>query len=173
VTLTDYVIDLALIGVVVLQLRGRRLTARNLLLPVALVGWAAASYLHTIPTSGNDLVLIVACAAVGVALGTGAGLSTRVGPGPDGSLIAKAGAAAALLWVLGVGLRFAFQLRHPRWGGDDQPLLRAPLHQRPGVGGGPGADGHRGGSGPHRGLGRALVPPVARCPGRSGDDGSW
>ena len=108
-TLTDYIIDLALIGVVLLQLRGRRLTPRTLLLPLALVGWAAESYLHSIPTAGNDLILIAACGAVGVALGTGAGRFTRVTTGPDGTPFAQAGAVAAVLWVLGVGFRFAFQ----------------------------------------------------------------
>ena len=108
-TITDYVIDLALIGVVFLQLRGRRLTARNLLLPLALVAWAAKSYLDSVPTAGNDLALITVCTAVGIALGTAAGLFTRVTTGPDGSPLAKAGVAAAVLWVLGVGFRFAFQ----------------------------------------------------------------
>lgn len=115
--LTDYIIDLALIGIVVLQIRGRRLTARSLLLPVMLVAWAAKTYLHSIPTAGNDLVLVAGCAAVGVTLGAGAGLWTRVEPGPDGSPVAKAGVAAAVLWVLGVGFRFAFQLYATHGGG--------------------------------------------------------
>ena len=108
-TLTDYVIDLALIGIVVLQIRGRRLTTRTLLLPVVLVAWAARNYLHSIPTAGNDLILIAVCTGVGLTLGAAAGWFTRVSPGPDGSPIAKAGAVAAVLWVLGVGFRFAFQ----------------------------------------------------------------
>jgi hypothetical protein len=109
-TLTDYVIDLALIGVVVLQLRGRRLTLRNLLLPVVLVAWAARSYLHSIPTVGNDLLLISVCAALGIGLGAAAGLFTTVTTGEDGVPYARAGVAAAILWVVGVGFRFAFQL---------------------------------------------------------------
>ena len=108
-TLSDYIIDLALIGVVLLQIRGRRLTARSLLLPVGLTAWAAHTYLHSVPTAGNDLVLVAGCAAVGILLGAGAGLLTKVTTGPDGSLLAKAGWAAAVLWVLGVGFRFAFQ----------------------------------------------------------------
>lgn len=108
-TLSDYIIDLALIGLVVVQIRGRRLTRRALILPVALTGWAAVTYLHAVPTAGNDLVLIVAGAATGVALGVGAGVATRVTAGADGSPVAKAGAVAAVLWVLGVGFRFAFQ----------------------------------------------------------------
>ncbi len=109
-TLTDYAIDIALIALVALQIRGRRLTARSLILPVALVGWAAASYLHGIPTAGNDLFLVVGGAAAGITLGVLCGALTSVRQDPDGQPFAKAGVAAAVLWVLGVGTRFAFQL---------------------------------------------------------------
>lgn len=108
-TITDYVLDLALIGVVFLQVRGRRLTLRSLLLPVAIVGYVAGKYLSGIPTSGDDLVLVVAATATGVVLGAGAALATRMDIGPDGRPLAKAGVLAAILWILGVGFRFAFQ----------------------------------------------------------------
>lgn len=109
-TLTDYVIDIALIAVVVLQVRGRRLTTRSLLLPVGLVAWAAASYLRGVPAAGNDLVLVAVAATVGIILGAGCAVSTTVKPGPDGLPFAKAGALAGILWVLGVGTRLVFQL---------------------------------------------------------------
>lgn len=109
-TLSDYVIDISLIAVVALQLRGRRLTLHSLLLPVVLVAWAASSYLHSVPTAGNDLLLVVIAAVVGTALGALCGLSTTVKAGPEGHAVARAGVAAAVLWVLGVGTRFAFQL---------------------------------------------------------------
>jgi hypothetical protein len=109
-TFTDYVIDIALIAVVLLQIRNRRLTLRSILLPVALVAWAAATYLKGIPTGGNDLLLIGGTAAVGIALGALCGVFTTVASGPDGHPYAKARTTAAILWVLGVGARFAFQL---------------------------------------------------------------
>ena len=109
-TLSDYAIDIALIALVAVQVRGRRLTFRSLILPVVLVGWAASSYLHGIPTAGNDLVLVVGGAAAGVALGVLTGALTSVRQGGDGHAFAKAGLAAAALWVVGVGTRFAFQL---------------------------------------------------------------
>lgn len=115
-TTTDWIIDIALIALVVLQVRGRRLTARNLLLPVGLVIWAATKYLHGIPTQGNDVVLVALGAAAGVALGVGAGLLTRVEE-RAGSIFAKAGIAAAVLWVVGVGTRLAFQLYATHGGG--------------------------------------------------------
>lgn len=115
----DWLIDLLLIGLVVLQLRGRRLTLRGLLLPVAVVAWAAVQYFRGIPTEGNDLLLIVGTAAVGLALGIGAGVLTRVYRRDDGSVFARATIAAAVLWVLGVGCRMAFQLYATNGGGAD------------------------------------------------------
>ncbi|HET9075565.1 MAG TPA: hypothetical protein VFN68_01420 [Acidimicrobiales bacterium] len=109
-TISDYVLDLALIGVVILQVRGRRLTLRAMILPVALVAWAAVTYLKAVPTAGNDLVLIGVLAATGTALGAASGLTTTVRRNAAGVLVAKAGAAAAGLWILGMGFRLAFQL---------------------------------------------------------------
>jgi len=115
--LTDYVLDISLISLVLLQIRGRRLTRRNLILPVAISGWAAANYLHGIPTAGNDLVLVGLAAGLGITLGALCGLFTRVSTDPDGHPVAKAGAIAAILWVAGVGTRFAFQLYASHGGG--------------------------------------------------------
>jgi hypothetical protein len=109
-TITDYLIDIALLAVVFLQIRGRRLTLRSLLLPVALCAWAAVNYLHGIPTAGNDLVLVAVAAGVGITLGALAGTFTKVLAGKDGHPVAKAGVLAAILWVAGIGTRFAFQL---------------------------------------------------------------
>ncbi len=109
-TFTDYAIDITLIALVILQIRGRRLTGRALLLPVVLVGYVAANYLHGIPTAGNDLIVVAGAATLGIALGVLCALFTTVKPGPDGHPVAKAGLIAAVLWVLGTGTRLAFQL---------------------------------------------------------------
>ena len=116
-TFTDYIFDLALIGIVLLQIRGRRLSAKTLLIPVAIVAYVADQYLKGIPTGHNDLVLEIGCAAIGATLGALAGVFTSVKPGSDGRLVSKAGAVAAILWVLGVGARFAFQLYATHGGG--------------------------------------------------------
>jgi len=115
-TITDYLIDISLIAIVLLQVRGRRLTVKSMLLPVVLVAVVARSYLHGIPTAGNDLVLVVGAAAVGMTLGALCGLFTSILPGPDGP-VAKAGLLAAALWILGCGTRFAFQLYVTHGGG--------------------------------------------------------
>lgn len=117
-SITDYLIDLFLIGLVVVQMRGRRITTRSLLLPLVVVGVVAAEYLHGIPTAGNDLVLVAGGAAVGLTLGALTGVLTRVTRREDGSVFARAGLVAAVLWVLGVGSRFAFQLYATHGGGE-------------------------------------------------------
>ena len=116
-TLTDWVLDIALIAIVFLQVRGRRLTVRIMVLPFIIVGWAASSYLTGVPTGGNDLVLVGLAAGTGTVLGLGAGLATRVSADGNGGIRAKAGALAAVLWVAGVGTRLAFQVYATNGGG--------------------------------------------------------
>jgi hypothetical protein len=116
-TFSDYLIDISLIGIVLLQIRGRRLTPRELLLPVGIVAYVAYTYLRSIPTSGNDLVLVIGCAAVGALLGGLAGRFTSVTAGANGVPFAKAGFVAAGLWILGTGGRLAFQVYASHGGG--------------------------------------------------------
>ena len=94
------------------------LAAEDKVVPtLAIVGYVAITFLKTVPTSGNNLALVAACTAVGVALGAGAGFATRLHFGDDGRTLAKAGALAAVLWVVGVGMRLAFQLYATHGGG--------------------------------------------------------
>lgn len=109
-TIFDYLLYGALIAPVVSQVNGRRVNLRWLVLPVAVVAYVAFRYLHGIPTSGANLDLAMAGAGAGLLLGTGCGLATAVFRRADGAAIAKAGAAAVVLWVVGVGARLAFAL---------------------------------------------------------------
>lgn len=109
-TFTDYLLNGLLVSLVVLQIRGRRLTARSLLLPIVIAGYIGSVYLHGIPTAGNDLYLALAGAAVGLVLGTGCGIATSVYRDEHGFVMSKAGVLAAFLWVAGVGSRIAFSL---------------------------------------------------------------
>ncbi|MFJ9345063.1 hypothetical protein [Streptomyces sp. NPDC101237] len=113
-TLSDWIIDVALILVVVRQLREERLTTFRLLLPLGLVTWVATSYLHDIPTAGNDLVLTGTFAGIGVACGVAGGLLTRVRLA-DEHVRVKATLGAAALWVLSMGFRLGFAIwtSHP------------------------------------------------------------
>jgi hypothetical protein len=108
-TTTDYLIAAVLILLVVPQIRGTRLSVRNLVLPVVAVGAAAAYYLKSVPTQGHDVLLYVVCVAAGALLGVGCGLTTHFIKDREGYLVAKAGVVAAVLWVAGMAARTGFE----------------------------------------------------------------
>jgi hypothetical protein len=103
----DYVTDIALIAVVVLQMRVRTLTLRSLLLPLGLVAGAGLVYLRPVALTGNNATLIAVLAATGLALGTLSGVTTTVWR-RGATVVSRAGLLAAFLWVLGMAARFAF-----------------------------------------------------------------
>lgn len=105
----DYILDAVLVATVFLQFRGRRLTPRNLLFPIAIVVYFLFAYLKGVPTSGGDLRLIAGGVALGLVFGVGAGFFTRVYPSERG-IYAKAGLLAATFWTVGVVLRTAFSV---------------------------------------------------------------
>jgi hypothetical protein len=108
-TTSEYLLNLALVGLVVLQIRGIKMTAAALLVPVLMTAWAASQILQSVPTAGNDLLLESAFAVCGCVLGVLAGIATsvrRIGA----AAVARAGALAAALWVAGVGARVGFSL---------------------------------------------------------------
>jgi hypothetical protein len=107
-TTTDYLIDSALVLLVLLQIKERPLTTRALLRPVVILGIAVATYLHGIPTAGNDLVLLFVLGATGAAIGVASGMTVKMRPGPGGEALLRTGWTSAFFWVLGMGSRFAF-----------------------------------------------------------------
>jgi len=106
--ITMYLINSALILMVLRQVREHPLDLRSMAGPVIAVGVAAVMFLHTIPTGGNDLLLEVAGVLAGAAFGACGGLATRLRIGRDGRAYGRAGWLAAGLWVGGVGGRLAF-----------------------------------------------------------------
>ncbi|MGW2864739.1 hypothetical protein [Streptomyces sp. SDr-06] len=115
-TTTEWITDIALILVVFRQLREDRLDLKTFLIPLGIVAYVAYSYLDTIPTAGNDLVLVAALMGVGAALGIAGGVYTRIRT-LDGHTLIKAGAVSAILWVVGMGARMAFQMWVEHGGG--------------------------------------------------------
>ncbi len=105
----DYILDAVLVATIFLQFRGRRLTPRNLVLPVAIVLYFLFAYLKGVPTAGNDVYLIGGGITLGLVFGLGAGFFTQVYEGNKG-IYAKAGIVAAVFWTVGVALRTAFSL---------------------------------------------------------------
>ncbi len=107
-TTTDYLIDIALIAIVGLQVRPRRMDLRSLALPVVATLAAASYYLTAVPTAGHDVALYLVLGTVGGLLGAACALTTRVWRPDAGPAFARAGGIAAVLWVVGVGSRLAF-----------------------------------------------------------------
>jgi hypothetical protein len=107
-TTSDYLIDSALVLLVLLQIKERRLTTQAIVRPIIILGVAVANYFHGIPTSGNDLVLICGLALTGATIGIASGLAVLMRRGDQGEVLARAGWASAFFWVLGMGSRFAF-----------------------------------------------------------------
>lgn len=107
-TFTDYLIDSALVLLVLLQIKERKLTTKAIVRPLIIVAIAVANYLHGIPTAGNDLVLLAVLALVGLLIGVGSGQAVMMRRDSDGEVLARAGWISAFFWVLGMGSRFAF-----------------------------------------------------------------
>lgn len=117
-TTTDWITDIALVLVVFRQLREGRLDLRSFLIPLGIVAFVAHTYLDSVPTAGNDLVLIGTLMGAGAVLGVAGGVYTRI-RAAGGHLLIKAGAVSAILWVLGMGARMGFQLWVQHGGADD------------------------------------------------------
>jgi hypothetical protein len=108
-TFTDYAIAAVLVLLVIPQVRGTRFSAHSLLLPLAAVAAVGFYYLKSVPTNGDDVALDLIMILVGAVLGGLAGAFTRVGRNPAGHLYSKAGAAAAVLWIIGMAGRTVFE----------------------------------------------------------------
>ena len=108
-TTTDYIVNAAFLLLVLRQARSRELDRRALVLPLVAVFFVSQQYVDTVPTAGNDLVLIVLLAALGLSLGLASGLATQIRLG-DGIALARVGWIAGGLLVAGIGARMAFAL---------------------------------------------------------------
>lgn len=107
---SDYIIDLLLIALVLRQIRPKLLTARSVILPGVLVVLAGQQYLKGFPTAGNDLLLIVILVVLGAVFGVVSGFATKVWVDSQTGVMCRAGVLAATIWVLGMGIRFGFDL---------------------------------------------------------------
>lgn len=118
-TFTDYLLDTLLLLIVFRQVRESRFDRMMIILPLGIAAVVANSYLHSIPTAGNDLPLIAGFTALGIALGLVSGLTTRVRADGGRHALVKAGWVAAGAWVLGMGFRFGFSIWANNGGGPD------------------------------------------------------
>jgi hypothetical protein len=111
---TDYLINAVFVLIVFRQARERELDRRSVIIPLAIVAYVAHLYVRSIPTAGNDLVLIGALGTLGLALGVASGFATHVRAGENGVAVARVGWIAGTLLIVGIGSRmvFAFALSH-------------------------------------------------------------
>ena len=107
-TTTDYLINALFVLVVLRQARERRIDLRSFLVPLGIVLYVAHLYIHSIPTAGNDLVLVGLLASIGLTLGVLGGFATRVRLGDDGSPLARVGWVAGGLLIAGISARMLF-----------------------------------------------------------------
>jgi hypothetical protein len=107
-TTSEYLLNAAFVLLVLRQAKERELDRRSVIVPLLLMFFVGAQYLHTLPTAGNDLLLIVALSLVGLTLGVTGGFATQVRTGEHGAALAKVGWIAGGLLVLGIGARMAF-----------------------------------------------------------------
>ena len=101
-TTSEYLLNAAFVLLVLRQARERQLDRRSVIMPLVLMAFVGAQYLHTVPTTGNDLLFIVL-----LALGVLGGLATRV-RAEGGVALARVGWVAGGLLVAGIGSRMAF-----------------------------------------------------------------
>src|SRR5512142_3390409 len=111
---TDYIINALFVLIVFRQARERELDRRSVIIPLAIVAYVAHLYVRSIPTAGNDLVLIAALGTLGLALGAASGFATHVRAGENGLAVARVGWIAGGLLIAGIGSRmvFAFAVSH-------------------------------------------------------------
>ena len=113
-TITDYLINAVFVLIVLSQARERELDRRSFIIPLAVVVYVVHIYVHSIPTAGNDLVLIAALGTVGLTLGIASGLATHVRAGENGLAVARVGWLAGALLIAGISSRmvFVFAINH-------------------------------------------------------------
>ena len=111
---TDYLINAVFVLIVFRQARERELDRRSVIIPLAIVAYVAHLYVRSIPTAGNDLLLVGVLGTLGLALGIASGFATHVGAGENGLAVARVGWIAGGLLIAGIGSRmvFAFALSH-------------------------------------------------------------
>jgi len=113
-TTTDYLINAVFVLIVLSQARERELDRRSVIIPLAVLVYVAQMYVHSIPTAGNDLLLVAALGTVGLTLGVASGLATHVRAGENSLAVARVGWLAGALLIAGISSRmvFVFAIHH-------------------------------------------------------------
>jgi hypothetical protein len=116
-TLQTWILIAAVFGaVVVLRLGRHRYTRRQRLLTLVVVAVLAGKYVRGMPTSGHDLVIEIACAALGALFGFAMLAVTSVTRDRrTGEIWIRAGLAYLALWTVMLGSRVVFAYTASDW----------------------------------------------------------
>jgi len=107
-TTLDYLLSLLGLAALLLAMRRRELTDRRLRLQLILAGVIAAAFLHGVPTTGADGVLVALGIAAGAACALLGAHGTTLEVTPGGAVIARAGLLAFAVTIVAFGGRMAF-----------------------------------------------------------------
>jgi len=107
-TTTDYLINAVFVFAVLRQARERRVDLRSFLAPMAIVLYVGHVFVHSVPTAGNDLILVGLLACVGLALGVLGGFATHIRIAANGGALARVGWVAGALLIVGITSRLVF-----------------------------------------------------------------
>ncbi|MET0423960.1 MAG: hypothetical protein ABW046_08805 [Actinoplanes sp.] len=115
--MTNYLISLGILALVLTTAIGtHEFTRSRLLRPVLIVLGVAAFYLHSFPTGGNDVPLVLVFTAAGIVLGICSGLLVRVDrDASTGKILTTAGVGFAALWIAVTGGRLLFIYGADHW----------------------------------------------------------
>jgi hypothetical protein len=113
-------IIVVLVAVVFLRLGRHRYTRRQRIVTLAVVAVLVLNYVKNMPTSGNDVLLEMACLALGALFGVVMLAVTSVEQDTTtGDVWVKAGIAYLLLWVILLGSRVFFAYSATGWARQD------------------------------------------------------
>ena len=116
-TLQTWILIAAVFGaVVVLRLGRHRYTRRRRLLTLVVIALLAGKYVRGMPTSGHDLIIEIACAALGALFGLAMLAATSVTRDRrTGEIWIRAGLAYLALWTVMLGSRVVFAYAASGW----------------------------------------------------------
>jgi len=107
-TTFDYLLSLLGLAALLVAMRRRELTDHTLRRQVLLAGVIAVVFLHGVPTTGADGVLVALGIAGGAACALLGAYGTTLEPIPGGGVVARAGVLAFAVTILAFGGRMAF-----------------------------------------------------------------
>jgi hypothetical protein len=115
--MTNYLISLGILALMLSTGLGtHEFTTARMVRPVVIVIAVAAFYLHSFPTAGNDVPLVLIFAAAGLVLGVCSGLLVRVHrDASTGKILTTAGFGFAALWIAVTAGRMLFIYGANHW----------------------------------------------------------